>query len=214
MPLFREIQLDAETKLGIWEIKEEASDLKWELRWGQEDIKQFAAFANAHQRGMHWLASRVLLRRMLNTDKFIDLGRDEDGKPVLNNFPQKLSISHSGDRVAVMLSNRECGADIELMKPNVEIVAKKFISEEEWNCLGVDMRQEQIYIFWCAKEALYKMYGKRKIDFRKNLYLFPFEWQPQGIIHARIEKGSFQRELPVHFEQEDNYMLTYVADNE
>ena len=104
MPLLQQIQIDSDSVLGIWQIDEEKDQLKWELQWGPSDIEQFQALSD-HERSMHWLSSRVLLRKMMNTKSFIDLQIDENGKPYIKNFPQKVSISHSGKRVAVLLSN-------------------------------------------------------------------------------------------------------------
>src|ERR1044072_7496114 len=135
MPLLTEIEAGPGNRLGVWEITEDLADLKWQLQWGPEDIRRFGAL-NDEQRSMHWLCSRVLLRRMLNTEKFIDLQADEHGKPYLKNIPQKLSISHSGKRVAVLLSPKECGVDIQHIQPRIERIEHKFMSKEELEMLG------------------------------------------------------------------------------
>lgn len=209
MPLYKEIEVDANSRLAIWRIEEDAADLKWELQWGQEDIKRYSALTS-EERSLHWLCSRVLLRKMLNTSKFIDLRVDEFGKPYLNNIDQKLSISHSGKFVTVLLSNKDCGIDIQEIDPHIERVAKKFISEEEFENMDDEDRLEQIHVFWCAKEALYKFYGKRKLDFRKNMEIFPFTFAEKGIVTGRIEKDKYLKELPVYYRKIDDYILAYV----
>ncbi|RYD82667.1 MAG: 4'-phosphopantetheinyl transferase superfamily protein [Sphingobacteriales bacterium] len=210
MPLYKEIEVDANSRLAIWQIDEDAADLKWELQWGQEDIKRFSAL-NDEQRSMHWLCSRVLLRKMLNTSKFIDLQVDEFGKPYLKNIDLKLSISHSGKFVTVLLSNKDCGVDIQEIEPNIERVAKKFISTEEWENIGEDDRLDIIHVFWSAKEALYKFYGKRKIDFRTHLTLYPFRFAEKGVVTGRIEKDKYSKELPVYYRKIENYILAYTV---
>jgi 4'-phosphopantetheinyl transferase EntD len=209
MPQILELEPDAGSRLAVWKIEEEAEELKWMLQWGQSDIMQYRSHADS-LRSMHWLSSRVLLRKMLNTSKFIDLQVDEFGKPYLRNFPQKLSISHSNQMVTVLLSERECGIDIELMKPKIEKVAHKFISEEEWKYLTEEFRMEEMYVFWSVKEALYKYYGKKKLEFRKNIFLYPFEWKEKNTVRTRIEKGSYLVELPVSFRKLEDYILAYV----
>jgi phosphopantetheinyl transferase len=210
MPLELDITPVPNSRLGVWKIEEDLDHLKWELQWGQHDIKQFRAI-NDSERSMHWLVSRVLLRRLLNTSKFIDMQCDEHGKPYLVNFDYHISISHSGDRVAVLLSEKDCGVDIQLMKPRIEAVAHKFISDEEWTYLKDDTFTEQIYVFWCAKEALYKLYGKRKLEFRQHLFLHPFDMS-SGLVKGRIEKGSYFKELPVYFQKVDNYLLAFAVE--
>jgi phosphopantetheinyl transferase len=209
MPLYKEIEVDANSRLAIWHIEEDAADLKWELQWGQEDIKRYSSLTD-DQRSLHWLSSRVLLRKMLNTSKFIDMQVDEFGKPYLKNIDQKLSISHSGNMVTVLLSNKDCGVDIQLIDKNIERVAKKFISDEEWANMADDNRAEQIHVFWGVKEALYKLYGRKKLDFRKNLFVYPFIFAEKGTVTGRIEKEKYFKELPVHYRKIENYILAYV----
>lgn len=213
MALIKLIEIDEFSKLGIWEIKEQSDDLKWALQWGQEDIKQYGHINDEHKK-MQWLCSRVLLRKMLHTNEFIDLRRDENGKPFLNNLPQKISISHSGERVAIMISNRNCGVDIQLMDRKMEKIAAKFISEDEKTMQQDELSSIQIYVYWCAKEAMYKLYGRKKLDFRQHLILQPFPESISGKVRGRIEKDDFIRELKIYYEKMDNYMLAYVLDKE
>lgn len=211
MPLLKEIDTGGGGRLALWEITENIADLKWQLQWGPEDIKRFGALAD-EQRSMHWLCSRVLLRKMLNTQKFIDLQVDEHGKPYLKNFPEKLSISHSGKRVAVLLSPKECGVDIQHIQPRIERIEHKFMAREELEFLSREHRMEQVHIFWSAKECLYKLYGKRKLDFRKNLYIYPFEWAEKGSINGRITKDRYIKDVLVNYRKMDDYILAYAID--
>ena len=212
MPLLHQIQIDSDSVLGIWQIDEEKDQLKWELQWGPSDIEQFQALSD-HERSMHWLSSRVLLRKMMNTKSFIDLQIDENGKPYIKNFPQKVSISHSGKRVAVLLSNRDCGIDIELMSKKITALAPKFISDDEMKYIDDDYLIETMYVFWCAKEAMYKLYGRKKLDFKQHMRLYPFEYKDTGKIKGHLERKEYSKDLNVHYKRIDDYMLAYVLDS-
>src|SRR5690606_5399622 len=84
------------------------------------------------KRNLHWLSTRVLLRRMMNTDQYIDCRIDENGKPYLINFPYYISLSHSYEYAAVMISkNKAVGIDIEIIKDKIERIARKFLNSEE-----------------------------------------------------------------------------------
>ncbi len=210
MPRIIDLNTNPEGNLGVWKIEENPEDLKSRLQWSEEDIKRFQSHADG-ERSKHWLYSRVLLREMLNTSSFIELGADEFGKPFLANFLQKVSISHSGDMVAVMLSKQDCGMDIQIMKPNIERVAHKFINEAEWQSINTDTRFEQMYLVWCCKEALYKYYGKKNLAFKENLSLKTFSWTPEGELIGVIEKDDYYKELPVYWKTIDNYLLAWVS---
>ncbi len=213
MPLQQIIQADADTIVGIWDISETAEELKWKLQWGQDDIRRFRELNDA-QRGLHWLSSRVLLRTLLNTSQFIDLQVDEYGKPYLNNFEKFISISHSARKVAVGISTHDLGVDIQQMTVKVEALASKFANAEELTCCKPPYDLEQMHVIWCAKEALYKLYGKKKLDFKENLILQPFAWkEDRGELRGSIHKGSYNRDFIVHFSRLGDYILAYVIDN-
>jgi 4'-phosphopantetheinyl transferase len=210
MPQILDLEILPGTKLGVWKIEEDPEELKWKLQWSAEDIRKFRSH-NDGERSKHWLYSRVLLREMLNTEKFISLEADEYGKPYLVNFPEKISISHSGDMVAVMLSNSNCGMDIQLMKPYIEKIAYKFVSDEEWKYIHEDTRFEQLYFIWCCKEALYKHYGKKNLAFKENLFIYPSDWKPQGKTRGHIMRGDYFLELTVHWLTIENYLCAWAV---
>jgi 4'-phosphopantetheinyl transferase len=212
VPLIEQIEINSASRLGVWEIEEEADRLKWLLQWGKEDIRRFQELKDS-ERGMHWLASRVLLRKMLNTPEFIDLRVDEYGKPYLKNFPQQISISHSEKRVAVITSENLCGIDIQHKDHRIEKIASKFISKEEWQQFEPDNKLEQIHLIWGAKEAMYKVYGRRKLDFKDSLFVEPFVFEEKGRLKGHIEKGSYFKDLILNYEWKDDYMLVWTVDN-
>jgi len=211
MPLLKEIQIDSSTRIGIWDISEDAQQLKWKLQWGQDDIKRFAAMSD-EERTIHWLSSRVLIRHMLHTTHFIDLQVDEFGKPFLANFDYKLSISHSGHRVAVILSDREVGIDIQHISTKILDLYSRFASQKEIEFLQEPNEIEKMYVVWCGKEALYKLYGKKKLDFRQNLAIDKFEWENEGIVKGHIIKGPYTKELPINYRKMDDYLLAFAVD--
>ncbi|MDQ3071978.1 MAG: 4'-phosphopantetheinyl transferase superfamily protein [Bacteroidota bacterium] len=211
MPLIKEINTEANTRIGIWQVTESPEELKWGLQWGNEDIKKFRAIQD-QERSMHWLGSRVLLRKMLDTAKFIDLQVDEYGKPYITNMDINLSISHSGDRVAIMLSDRKCGIDLQHIEKRIIAISHKFISDHEREDLDEPHLIEKMYVFWCGKEALYKLHGKRKLDFRQNLYLYPFEWKNKGVVMGEIKKEGYFKSVDIHYQTLDDYLLAYAVD--
>lgn len=210
MPLIETINVEDKARIGIWKIEESYEELKWQLQWGQRDLEQFKAIKD-EQRAIHWLSSRVLLRQMLNTNKFIDLQTDEYGKRFLANFDSQLSISHSGDSVAVILSEKKVGIDLQRIDQKIEPLAQKFISKKEWEEIEKDHLLERIHVYWCGKEALYKLYGKRKLDFRENLYIHPFSWSENGLTTGLIKKADYNKEFPLYFRKMDNYILAYTV---
>ena len=103
------------TQIGIWKVEESIAELENKLILNQEEL-DFYNKLNKGKRNLHWLAGRVLLRYLLETEKFIEVKGDEHGKPHLINFDFKISLTHSFDYAAVIISKKLVGIDIEKIK--------------------------------------------------------------------------------------------------
>lgn len=200
-------QLDETTSYALWKIEETAEELIQQLQLKDHETEYLSTLNNG-KRNMHWLSTRVLLRSMLNTDEYIDCLVDEHGKPYLNNFPHHISLSHSFDYAAVMISkDKPVGIDIEIIKEKIERVAKKFMSPLELGFINIENQIEHLYVCWCAKEAVYKLYGKKNVSFLENIKLQPFDHRPEGVFMAKLDLGDVQETYEVHFEKFNNYMI-------
>lgn len=151
---------------------------------------------------------------MMTTDAYIDCRVDSSGKPYLANFPHFISLSHSFDYAAVMVSkDKAVGIDIELIKDKIERIAHKFMSKRELAFISKD-RIEQLYACWCAKEAIYKLHGKKNISFLDHIRIEPFEYSGTGSFIASLDTGSQKNQYTVHYDKFEEYMIGYVADND
>ncbi len=206
-------EIDRDTSFAIWKIEESADELLAQLQLKEHELSYLDTLNNG-KRNMHWLSTRVLLRRMMDTDNYIDCKVDSSGKPYLSNFPHHISLSHSYDYAAVMVSkSKAVGIDIELVKDKIERIAHKFMSKEELNFIQVKDRIDQLYVTWCAKEAIYKLHGKKNISFLEHIKLEPFEYEGSGSFDAVLHTGTRQRNFKVHYEKFDGYMIGFVADD-
>ena len=206
-------EIDQYTSFAIWKIEETADELLSQLQLKEHERSYLDTLING-KRNMHWLSTRVLLRRMMETDEYIDCRVDSNGKPYLSNFPYFISLSHSYDYAAVMISkNKAVGIDIELVKYKIGRIANKFMSSEELEFIREDERIEHLYVCWCAKEAIYKLHGKRNVSFLEHIKLSPFSYNGAGVFEAKLDIGSKLKEFSVHYEKFDGYMIGYVSDS-
>lgn len=206
-------EIDNNTSFAIWKIEETAEELLAQLQLKEHELSYLDTLNNG-KRNMHWLSTRVLLRRMLDTENYIDCKVDSSGKPYLSNFPHHISLSHSYDYAAVMISkNKAVGIDIEMVKDKIERIAHKFLSKEELEFIRDQDRIDQLYVAWCAKEAIYKLHGKKNISFLEHIKLKPFEYQGCGSFDAALDIGTRHREFRVHYEKFDGYMIGFVSDD-
>ena len=199
------------TKLGIWKIDESADWFRSQLKLDDRENHLIDSFKN-HQRKLHWLSSRVLLRILLdNPSVFIHLESDERGRPVIHNFPVKISISHSAELSALLVSSEfEAGIDIEKIDPKIERIRHKFLRGEELESISNSNRLAQLYIYWCAKETMYKLHGRKQLDFREHLFIEPFSIADSGILKGSIRKNQLRQTLQIFYERINGYMMAYA----
>lgn len=210
MALFFKKEIAKDTLLGIWHIAESADWFRSQLMLNEKEKELIDAIKHP-QRKLHWLSSRVLIRTLMQTNRFIHLESDLNGKPVIRNFPVELSLSHSADLSALLLSKKfKVGIDIEQMDHKVLRIQHKFVSEKELQWVSEEERVEQLYAIWCAKEAMYKLYGQKKLDFRQHLFVERFDYADSGLINGKILKGDYSLELKVRYERLGEYMTAYV----
>src|ERR1700742_2823860 len=153
-------RIDDDTEFALWKIEEQADELYNQLQLNNDE-KTFIENISNGKRHLHWLGTRVLLRKMLHTDEYIDCQVDEHGKPYLVTLPYHISLSHSFDYAAVMISRTgPVGIDIEQIKEKVERIAFKFMRPEELAFISNTNKIDQLYACWCAKEAVYKCHGQ------------------------------------------------------
>ena len=93
-------------------------------------------------------------------------------------------MSHCADCVALLLSDKPCGVDVERVERNFERVARKYISDAEREGLPVDSPLKMAAV-WCAKEALYKMMSREGVDFLRDIELLRLDVEA-GEIEARL----------------------------
>ncbi len=98
-----------------------------------------------------------------------ELVKDDDGKPHLEDSLFFVSISHTVGFSAAIAHPRPCGIDVQRMVPRIRGMAHRFVGPEEATQLQEPYALTQLHLIWAAKEAMYKAYGRRQLDFRQQL---------------------------------------------
>ncbi len=212
MPVVFNKKIDEQTTLSVWKIEETEAQLLAGLQLKQHELDIITAL-NGSKRLLHWLSTRLLLRTMLNTADYIDCQMDEHGKPFLVNSDTHISLSHSYDYAAVIVSgDKKVGIDIELIKHRIKTVKHKFLSDLELAQKQIGDNTNGLYVSWCAKEAIYKWNGRKGLEFKQHIHIKPFKLKDEGILQALVELPEGTRELEVnYFKTKDDYMLGYVV---
>ena len=75
-----------------------------------------------------------------------------------------------------------------------------------------------MHVYWGAKEALYKAYGKGELDFKKNILVEPFLYEnipyhaSDGEFQGTILKEDFKKNFNLFYRKIDNYILVYAIE--
>ncbi|MEY3678842.1 MAG: hypothetical protein RI924_983 [Bacteroidota bacterium] len=214
MALAFQKNIDPNTSFALWKIEETAADLYAQLQLDERE-KAYLDGLKHDKRYLHWLGTRVLLRKMINTPYYIDCRVDDHGKPYLVNFPHHISLSHSYDYAAVMISEHKLvGIDIEIIKHKIERIANKFLVQEELDFIDLVNPIEHLYACWCAKEAIYKLQGRSTISFKDHIRLAPFAYHDSGELQATLVAPGISWSAKVQFEKFEQYMLAYLSSEE
>ncbi len=127
------------------------------------------AAIRGEERRREYLAARLLLHRMSGRRQRGELIKDADGKPHLADSHFFVSISHTVGYSAALAHPRSCGIDVQRIVPRITRIAPRFLGTEESRQLSPEHQLVQLHLIWSAKEALYKAYGRRQLDFREHL---------------------------------------------
>jgi len=211
MPIVFNKNIDDHTILAVWKIQESEAELTAGLQLKQHEL-DFISSLNNGKRLLHWLSTRLLLRTMLNTNDYIDCRMDDHGKPYLVNRDYEISLSHSYDYAAVMISkDKKVGVDIEKMKDKIELIKHKFLSVDELQQAQLDTSIEGLYVCWCVKEAIYKWNGRRGLELKKDMFVRAFDLAEAGDVEAVVSLPDRKQPLSAsYFKTSDGYMLAYV----
>jgi len=211
MPLYFRKYLVPEGEVGIWEIDEEESFFQKRLLLTREERKSIKKIKGEGRR-LQWLSSRYLLHYLSGRKVRGSLYKDEFGKPHLTDSPYQISLSHSHEMAAVMAGPIHLGIDIQVFVPKIGRLAYKYMREVESESLEEATRLEHLHVYWSAKEAIYKAYGRRELDFRKNILVEPFKYNEEGCTFSgKMIKPELNLELHYElcFEKFGEYYLVY-----
>ena len=71
---------------------------------------------------------------------------------------------------------------------------------------------QKIIIYWCTKETLYKLYGRKQLLLKEHLGVKPFVLEDKGTLEASIITPAFNKNYLVYYEKREDYIFTYCLD--
>ncbi len=208
--LIQDLDDDYHSKLGVWKITESEEELRRLSSVPADELEEISYIKSESLRKQKF-AVRALLDVMFGEKVY--LSHHDNGKPYIENSATNISITHTDKYVAVILNDtEEVGIDCESLDRDFSAVEKKALSEEEIESLDEDKRNEQLAIYWCAKEAIYKKMSQHNVDFAEQIEIDDFRMRGEGELEATfIQKDGFEEELRLQYMTFDRHILVWVA---
>jgi 4'-phosphopantetheinyl transferase len=192
---------------GLWKIEESGQ----ELRTAADPCDNLPPEITHEKKMREYLAGRALLKTLAgHLDlPYSGLVKDQYNKPFLKNLDAQLSLSHSYPYVTAIIDrHKSVGIDLEQVKPKLLKVATRILHPEEQRDAGSDMAKHCVY--WCAKEALLKIYGKKNLTFAEHIRIEPFMLQASGRLHGQIHADHQIQHVTLHYQLKSDYAFAYT----
>lgn len=162
--------------------------------------KAKTSFKN-EKRILEWLNTHYLIYKL--TSQSLTYYYNNHGAPVFENSDLHLSIAHSDNFSALLLSDKyNVGIDIEEKNRDFTIAAQRFMHEDEkkWAKTNDDFLK-----IWCFKEAVYKILQNSSPNFSKEYNCLILGKNKASVkIHNRF--------FILEYMENKNYFVTWCYD--
>ena len=209
--LTKDLDDDAHSRLGIWQITETEAELR-ELTSVPSDELEEISYIKSESLRKQKLAVRALLDTLF--EEKVYLSHHDNGKPYIENNATNIRITHTDKYVAVLLSDiDEVGVDCESLDRDFTAVEKKALSQDEIEDLedDADDRREQLAIYWCAKEAVYKLVSQHKVDFAEQIEVEEFRPRGEGELEVTFtNKDGYEEDFELNYMTFDRHVIVWA----
>ncbi|QDW20068.1 4'-phosphopantetheinyl transferase superfamily protein [Flavobacterium sp. KBS0721] len=198
MPLFETIQFNETTKILIWHITESFEELLSKVVLKEKTQQRLNGMkSQMHQRA--FLSVRMLIQEMGFTDH--EMHYDEFGKPYFN-CHNHISITHSHDFAAIIISDETVGIDMELQREKILRIADKFV-DTETSYLNTQNKEDyikELTVIWGAKEAIFKIRNEKGISFKDHIRVNAFSLD-ENLTEASLHFNDLVVDFDVHYKE-------------
>ena len=211
--LTKDLDDDGHSRLGVWHMTESEAQLREAISIPSDELEEIS-FLKSESLRKQKLAVRALLDSMF--EEKVYLSHHDNGKPYIENNAVNISITHTDKYVAVILDDRnDVGIDCESLDRDFSAVEKKALSEEEIEDLDDERRNEQLAIYWCAKEAVYKKISQYGVDFAEQIEIDSFHPRGEGALEATfIHKDGYEEEFELRYMTFDRHVLVWTEEED
>ena len=208
MPLYKTISIDEQTKVFVWKITESFDQLFSEVVLNDVSLTRLENMkSESHQKG--FLAVRMLLQHIGHTD--FDLYYDAFGKPHLKG-EKHISISHSYEFSALVISDEKIGIDLEKIKEKTLKIAPRYMDISHLENLSVEDKIKKATVVWGIKETLFKIKNEFGISFLDHIFESPFSLEDKKA-NAQLKFNNQVENFKIVFDSIEDYIFVCAFEN-
>ena len=212
MALYLRKKLDNKAEIAVWQVTETEEELLNLTSVPTDELEEISLFRSESQRRQK-LAVRALINELFEEKMY--LNHHDNGKPYLENCATNISITHTENYVAIIThEEEEVGIDIESLERDFSAVEKKALSEDEIDDLeeNSNNKNEQLAIYWCAKEAIYKRMSQNRVIYAEQIEVEKFRPKGEGELEATfIHKDEHEEEFDLEYMMFDRHVLVWLV---
>ena len=212
MALYLRRKLDNKAEIAVWQVTETEEELLNITSVPTDELEEISLFRSESQRRQK-LAVRALINELFEEKMY--LNHHDNGKPYLENCATNISITHTENYVAVIThEEEEVGIDIESLDRDFSAVEKKALSEDEIDDLedNSSNKNDQLAIYWCAKEAIYKRMSQNRVIYAEQIEVEKFRPKGEGELEATfIHKDEHEEEFDLEYMMFDRHVLVWLV---
>lgn len=207
MPIYKIINSSNKTTIYVWKIEESLDELKDDLSLTEHSLTRLNGMkSELHQKGF------LSVRKLLNYAGYqdVNLSYNKFGKPFLDD-DKHISITHSFNFAAILISDREAGVDIEKNREKIVQIHHRFVNTEVDSLSDEDL-VKQLTVIWGAKESMYKTYPYGGLSFHDHIGINPFLFA-DGRSTGRVIFDDWKKEYEINFEFfKEGFTLVYALE--
>ena len=210
MALYLRKKLDNKAEIAVWHVTESEQELLGLTSVPNDELEEISLFRNENHRRQK-LAVRALINEVFEEKMY--LNHHDNGQPYFENCATNISITHTDNYVAIIIHDEdEVGIDVESLDRDFSVVEKKALSEDEIDDLEKDKRNEQLAIYWCAKEAIFKRMSQNRVDFAEQIEVEKFNVRKEGELEATfIHKDEHEDVFELEYMIFDRHVLVWLV---
>lgn len=169
-------------------------------RVAEEEVERIKSYASEHRR------SESLTWRAMLYDIFgraVRVEYDKNGAPTVVGEDVYIGVSHTKDRVAVVVSSNPCAVDIERKDRNFSRAATKFLTVEERRFVASNI---DLATIWCAKECYYKLRRDSELDMLQGIKVVALDAQQRTVTVEDNKTGK----ATLRIEDSGEHIIVYI----